>query len=54
MSWEIEYTDEFGQWWASLTEAEQESIDTSIGLLEALGPTLKFPHSTLNTAIYGN
>ena len=25
--WEVEYTDEFGDWWDRLTEAEQESID---------------------------
>ena len=25
MKWEIEYTDEFGAWWETLTEAEQES-----------------------------
>ena len=23
MAWDIEYTDEFGQWWNSLTESEQ-------------------------------
>jgi hypothetical protein len=25
MEWEIEYTDEFGQWWDGLSEGEQES-----------------------------
>jgi hypothetical protein len=46
MSWEVEYTDEFGQWWAKLSEAEQESVAASVGLLERLGPRLPFPHSS--------
>ncbi len=44
MSWEVEYTDEFEEWWNTLSEGEQESINASIQLLEALGPTLRrFP-----------
>lgn len=46
MSWEVEYTDELGEWWQTLTEAEQESIDASVRLLEARGPQLGFPHSS--------
>lgn len=46
MNWEVEYTDEFGEWWNSLTEAEQESIDASVRLLESMGPALGFPHSS--------
>ena len=46
MSWEIEYTDAFEQWWNSLIEREQEAIDASVRLLEILGPSLKFPHSS--------
>ena len=38
--WEVEYTDELGDWWADLTQAEQESIDASVRLLEARGPNL--------------
>jgi hypothetical protein len=26
MTWEVEYTDEFGDWWASLNEDEQVSV----------------------------
>lgn len=44
--WEVEYTDEFGDWWNGLTEAEQESIDASVQLLEARGPQLGHPHSS--------
>ena len=44
--WDVEYTDEFGAWWEAITEAEQESIAASVGLLEAKGPQLGFPHSS--------
>lgn len=46
MSWEVEYTDEFGQWWSSLSEAEQESLSASVQLLEERGPALGHPHSS--------
>ncbi|MFY9328171.1 MAG: type II toxin-antitoxin system RelE/ParE family toxin [Georgfuchsia sp.] len=44
--WDVEYTDEFEDWWNQLTEAEQESIEASVELLEARGPNLRFPHSS--------
>jgi hypothetical protein len=44
--WEVEYTDELGEWWSDLTEAEQESIDSSVRLLEERGPSLGFPHTS--------
>jgi hypothetical protein len=44
--WDVEYTDELGQWWATLSEAEQESIDSSVRLLEEKGPNLGFPHTS--------
>ncbi len=43
---EVEFTDEFEDWWDSLLEEEQDSIDWSIGLLEAKGPLLDHPHSS--------
>lgn len=43
---EVEYTDELGVWWHALTEAEQESVAYSVGLLEARGPMLGHPHSS--------
>ena len=46
MAWDVEYTDEFGLWWAELSEAEQESVAASVGLLERFGPRLPFPHSS--------
>lgn len=46
MSWNVEYTDEFGQWWNSLSQSEQESVAVSGGLLATKGPNLGFPHSS--------
>ena len=46
MTWDVEYTDDFGAWWNALTEAEQESIDASVRLLETMGPQLPFPHGS--------
>jgi hypothetical protein len=44
--WDVEYTDEFGEWWDSLGEAEQESVDAHVRLLEARGPQLGFPYTS--------
>jgi hypothetical protein len=46
MKWEVEYTDEFGQWWSGLSEQEQISVAASVHLLEERGPSLGFPHSS--------
>lgn len=46
MTWEVEYTDEFGEWWEGLTEEEQESVDAGVELLEEYGPSLSFPYSS--------
>jgi hypothetical protein len=46
VTWVVEYTDEFGAWFAGLVEAAQDAIDRSVGLLEARGPDLPFPHSS--------
>jgi hypothetical protein len=55
MEWEIEYTDEFEQWWKTLTEEEQESVAVSVGLLEKMGPNLPRPHSdTVKGSRYSN
>lgn len=55
MSWDIEYTDEFGEWWSSLSEDEQVSLDASVRLLEERGPTLGFPHSSgINGSKHGH
>ena len=46
MSWEVEYTDEFGEWWAELAEDKQDSIDIVVRLLQMRGPQLPFPYSS--------
>ena len=46
MNWEIEYTDEFEDWWLSLSETEQISVAATVQLLEERGPQLPFPHSS--------
>jgi hypothetical protein len=38
VSWEVEYTEEFGGWWSTLDEKEQISVDASVRLLERYGP----------------
>lgn len=46
MSWEVEFTDEFFEWFDGLSEMEQDSVDVSVGLLAAKGTTLGYPHSS--------
>ena len=46
MGWEVEYTDEFGVWWATLTGAEQEDISAVAEILMERGPDLPFPYSS--------
>src|SRR5205085_5731320 len=46
VGWEVEYTDEFGAWWAGLSEAQQDRIAATVRLLAARGPSLPFPHSS--------
>jgi hypothetical protein len=53
--WEIEYTDEFGRWWASLSEGVQESLAHDISILEAVGPGLGRPQvDTLKGSRFSN
>jgi len=46
MAWDVEYTDEFGEWWDTLTEPAQIDIDAIVLLLQAHGPSLPFPYSS--------
>jgi hypothetical protein len=50
LSWAVEYTDEFEAWWDSLTEEEQDEIDTVVELLEEHGPTLSRPYADVITS----
>ena len=33
MVWEVEFTDEFEEWWHTLTEIEQGKVDARVTLL---------------------
>lgn len=44
--WEVEYTDEFGMWWGTLTETAQDCIVAIVKLLEEKGAMLPFPYSS--------
>lgn len=46
VSCEVEFTDEFGKWWESLSEDEQDSVDYYVRLLEERGATLGYPYSS--------
>lgn len=46
MRWEVEYTEEFEEWWVTLETETQDSIDVVVGLLEQRGPNLPFPYSS--------
>lgn len=55
MTWEIEFTDEFGAWWDGLGDGEQESVRASVKLLGELGPNLRFPHTSgINGSRHGH
>jgi hypothetical protein len=46
MAWSAEHTDEFADWYADLSESEQDDI-TAVGLLlMEQGPQLPFPYSS--------
>ena len=46
MAWNVEFTDEFENWWTELDDSVQDAIDRAVDLLEVRGPTLAFPHSS--------
>ena len=50
VAWDIEYTDEFGDWWGSLSEDEQESLAVTVRLLEEGGPSLGHPTAAASMA----
>jgi hypothetical protein len=41
--WEVEYTDQFEEWWETLTIDEQAAIDAAVEALEERGPALGRP-----------
>lgn len=46
MTWEVEYTDEFGEWYGALDEGAQDKLAASVDLLELIGPKLGYPHTS--------
>lgn len=44
--WNVEYTDEFGEWWAALSEESQDDTKAVVDLLAEHGPNLQFPYSS--------
>lgn len=46
MTWEIEYTNEFRQWWEVLGETQQDDIISLVQLLEEKEHNLLFPYSS--------
>ncbi len=50
VAWDIEYTDEFGDWWGSLSEDEQESLAVTVRLLEERGPSSGHPTAAASMA----
>jgi len=46
MAVEVEYTDEFGEWWDGLDEFEQVSVKAVVRVLEVRGVNLGSPYSS--------
>ena len=44
--WNVEYTDEFAEWWTGLSDSAQDSISVTVELLMEHGPRLRYPHSS--------
>ena len=55
MRWEVEYTDQFGQWWQDLSEGQQDAIAARVELLMQYGPSLAYPYSSdIRTSRHGS
>jgi hypothetical protein len=46
MAWEVEYTNEFGSWWQTLSDGQQNDVAAVVSLLAQRGPNLPFPFSS--------
>jgi hypothetical protein len=47
MEWEVEFTDEFSNWWDGLSEAEQVDVNAKVISLQKIDPSLPRPHADL-------
>lgn len=55
MSWEVEFTNEFEEWWDTLSANEQNSVEVAVILLEERGPQLPYPYSSsVETSRHGH
>ena len=55
MAWEVEYTNEFREWWGSLTEKEQDDVSEVVDLLVERGRRLSHPYSSqIRSSRHGN
>jgi len=55
MTWEVEVSDEFIEWYESLNEREGVSVDADVEMLHDYGPTLGRPYvDTLKGSKYSN
>jgi len=55
MAYEVEFSDEFGEWWDNLSVEEQESITFSVRLLQEEGVNLRRPQAdTVKGSAYPN
>jgi hypothetical protein len=55
MAWDVEYTDEFGEWFGGLGDDAREDVVAAVEMLESVGPTLGRPFvDTLNGSRYAN
>jgi hypothetical protein len=46
VAWEVEGTDEFAEWFLSLSDEEQVDVGRVVELLVEHGPSLPFPYSS--------
>jgi hypothetical protein len=45
-TWEVEFTDEFGNWWDALSDGLRDAVDRAVRLVMSRGPRLGYPHSS--------
>ena len=45
VAWDVEYTDQFAEWWQHLSEEQQVALDAMVQVLEQHGPALGPPYS---------
>ena len=46
MVWDVEFTDEFFDWWNGISQSEKDSVSNSVNFLIQQGVNLRHPHSS--------